>query len=108
MKIEVKNVTKSYNGRMALKNVKIEFTQGIYGLLGPNGAGKSTLLNLLTDNIKRTSGEILYDGMDIISMGKDYRKLLGYMPQQQRMYDNFSVAMFLEYIGKLKGISKKN
>lgn len=106
MKLEIKNLSKKYGSRMALKGINVELTPGIYGVLGPNGAGKSTFLNLLTDNIKRSSGEILLDGKEILDMGKEYRKKLGYMPQQQKLFENFSAEMFLEYIGKLKGIPR--
>ena len=74
---------------------------------GVNGAGKSTLMNLLTDNVKRDSGEILYDGKEILKMGGSYRERVGYMPQQQGYYENFSARMFLFYMAELKGIRKK-
>ena len=68
MKLVIKNVSKTYGKVRALKDASFELREGIYGLLGPNGAGKSTLINLLTDNIKRDSGEILLDGTDILAM----------------------------------------
>ena len=105
--LELKNVCKSYGKKAALKDFTYTFDKGIYGLLGANGAGKSTLMNLLTDNVSRGSGEILYDGREILDMGKNYRELLGYMPQQQGFYENFSARMFLYYIAELKGIKKK-
>ena len=105
--LELKNVCKSYGKKAALKDFTYTFDNGIYGLLGANGAGKSTLMNLLTDNVSRNSGEILYDGREILDMGKNYRELLGYMPQQQGFYENFSARMFLYYIAELKGIKKK-
>ena len=105
--LELKNVCKSYGKKVALKDFTYTFDKGIYGLLGANGAGKSTLMNLLTDNVSRNSGEILYDGREILDMGKNYRELLGYMPQQQGFYENFSARMFLYYIAELKGIKKK-
>ena len=105
--LELKNVCKSYGKKAALKDFTYTFDKGIYGLLGANGAGKSTLMNLLTDNVSRNSGEILYDGREILDMGKNYRELLGYMPQQQGFYENFSARMFLYYIAELKGIKKK-
>ena len=64
-------------------------------------------MNLITDNVKRTSGEILYDGKEILDMGSSYRELIGYMPQQQGFYENFSARMFLYYMAELKGIKKK-
>lgn len=105
--LELKNVCKSYGDKNVLRDFCYTFENGIYGLLGANGAGKSTLMNLITDNVSRNSGEILYDGKEILDMGKAYRELIGYMPQQQGFYENFSARMFLNYISELKGIKKK-
>jgi ABC-2 type transport system ATP-binding protein len=84
----------------------LSLSNGIYGVLGANGAGKSTLMNLITDNVKRTSGEILYDGTDILKLGNRFRKHLGYMSQQQGFYDQISARAFLLYIASLKGLKK--
>ena len=105
--IEIRNLRKSYGEKVALKGFSYIFEDGVYGMLGANGAGKSTLMNLLTDNIKRDSGEILYDGKEILTMGASYREKVGYMPQQQGFYENFSARMFLFYMAELKGIRKK-
>ncbi len=105
--LELKKVCKSYGDKNVLRDFCYTFENGIYGLLGANGAGKSTLMNLITDNVRRNSGEILYNGKEIFDMGKDYRELIGYMPQQQGFYENFSARMFLNYISELKGIKKK-
>lgn len=101
------NVTKKYGNHVALSGMNYEFDNGIYGLLGANGAGKSTLMNLITDNIGRTGGEILYDGKDIIKLGAKYRELVGYMPQVQGYYEYMSARNFLFYLAELKGIKKK-
>ena len=85
----------------------MELKSGIYGLLGPNGAGKSTMINLITDNVKRETGEILCDGEDILKLGAAYRKRIGYMPQQQNMYNGYSAIAFLKYIAAIKGIPSK-
>lgn len=107
MKLEIKSLSKCYGEVKALQSIDLCLEPGIYGLLGPNGAGKSTLINLLTDNVKRDHGEILWDGVEILKMGKAYRKILGYMPQQQAAYEDFTAAAFLVYIGQLKGMSKR-
>lgn len=107
MKIEIRNLTKTYGNVKALNCLSVTFVNGIYGILGPNGAGKSTMINLLTDNIKRDGGSILCDGRDILEMGADFRKLVGYMPQQQSMYDNYSAVSFLKYIASIKGIPSR-
>lgn len=107
MQLELINLTKKYGNFTALDRLNITFTPGIYGILGANGAGKSTMMNLLTDNISRTDGQILFDGTDILKMGKDFRRVLGYMPQQQGFYEQMTAYGFLCYIAELKGLSKK-
>lgn len=108
MKIEIKDLTKIYGSNKAVNNISLTLNEGIYGILGPNGSGKTTLINLLTDNVKRTSGEILLDGKEILSMGAKYRDMIGYMPQQQALYNDFSAYMYLKYMCSVKGISHVN
>ncbi len=107
MKLELINLTKQYGNFTALDHVNITFTEGIYGILGANGAGKSTMMNLLTDNIPRTEGQILFDGTDILKLGKDFRRVLGYMPQQQGYYEHMTAQTFLSYMADLKAIPKR-
>ena len=102
--LKIKELTKQYGDFTALKNINLTLDKGVYGILGANGAGKSTLLNLITDNIKRTNGEILYNGREILSLGAAYRKKIGYTPQLQGMYEDFTAGQFLRYIGALKGM----
>ena len=90
MIIELKNLSKSYGNKQALKNISLELTPGIYGLLGPNGAGKSTMMNIITGNLKQTDGDILFNGKDIGSSGKSFRRRIGYCPQQQTVYPGFT------------------
>lgn len=108
MKIEIKNLSKAYSSKKALNNVSLTLNEGIYGILGPNGSGKTTLINLLIDNVKRTSGEILLDGEEILSLGTEYRDMIGYMPQQQALYNDFSAYMYLKYMCSVKGIRHGN
>ena len=107
MQLELIDLTKRYGDFLALDHLNISFKTGIYGILGANGAGKSTMMNLLTDNISRSDGKILFDGTDILKMGKDFRKVLGYMPQQQGFYEQMTAYSFLFYMAELKGIPKK-
>ena len=62
MKLRTNFIFKQYGSFTALRDFSCEFTPGVYGLLGPNGAGKSTLMNIITDNLKPTSGMVQYDG----------------------------------------------
>lgn len=107
MELTIKELIKEYGDVRALDRINITLTSGVYGLLGANGAGKSTLMNLITDNVSRTEGEILYNGKDILDLGNNFRKVLGYMPQQQGAYDNMSAKAFLLYMASLKGISRR-
>lgn len=107
MNLEFKELTKKYGDNIALDKFSIVLENGVYGLLGPNGAGKSTLMNLLTDNIKRTSGSILYNGRDILELGAKFRQKLGYMPQQQGIYGNMTAKEFLMYMSSVKGVKRK-
>lgn len=104
MKLICDQLTKYYGKNKALDGFSYEFTPGIYGLLGPNGAGKSTLMNLITCNLKATSGDIMYGDALIQTMGKEYRSKLGFMPQQQNIYPRFTVERFLMYMAGLKGL----
>ena len=107
--LEIKNINKTYKkGTVkALDDFSVTLTPGVYGLLGPNGAGKSTLMNIITDNLNSDKGEVLYDGESIKKLCKDYRSVLGYMPQQQGLYDDFTLNRFLWYMAALKGLNKK-
>ena len=108
-KLEIKNISKTYKkGTVkALDDFSVTLTPGVYGLLGPNGAGKSTLMNIITDNLNSDSGKVLYNDEDIKKLGKNYRTVLGYMPQQQGLYDDFTLNRFLWYMSALKGLKKK-
>lgn len=107
--LEIKNLSKTYKGKTevrALDGVSLSLTNGVCALLGPNGAGKSTLMKILTLSLKPDSGEILWDDANIETMGNDYRAVLGYMPQQQSLYNTFTGKMFLNYIAALKNLPK--
>ena len=105
--LKIENLVKKYGDFTALKGINLELNEGVTGILGANGAGKSTLLNLITDNIKRTDGKILYNDKDILSLGAGYRKKVGYTPQLQGMYEDFTAGQFLRYIGALKGMKHR-
>ncbi|MBR3045836.1 MAG: ATP-binding cassette domain-containing protein [Oscillospiraceae bacterium] len=106
-KLEIRSLTKQYGDFRALSDVSFTLEPGVTGLLGANGAGKSTLMKLMTDHMPRTKGEILWNGKDILKMGRKWRELVGYTPQLQGVYDDFTAKRFLYYMGALKGMKKK-
>ena len=107
MELTIQNLTKTYGNKVALREFSYTFTPGIYGILGANGAGKSTLMNLITDNVKRDSGSILWNGTDILKLGREFRREVGYMPQQQGMYPDYSARDFLCYMAAVKELPRK-
>lgn len=104
MELTIQNLTKEFGTLRAVDQVNFTMTNGVYGLLGVNGAGKTTLMRMLTTLIKPTSGEILWDGQDVFALDGQYRKLLGYLPQDFGYYPDFSVYDYLMYIASIKGI----
>lgn len=105
--LEIREVSKRYGGKAALDSVSLTLKQGVYGLLGPNGAGKSTLMKIITDSLAPSSGAVLWDGVPIGELGERYRAVLGYMPQQQGLYDEFTGRRFLSYLATLKNVPRK-
>ena len=107
MELAVKELKKSYGKKEVLKGVNYVFTPGIYGVLGVNGAGKSTFIKLIADYIKADSGEITFDGESITALKRNFRKKLGYMPQQQDIYKDMTAQSFLYYIADLKDVKRR-
>ena len=111
MKLEIHNISKSYGSTQALKNFYAELTPGIYALLGPNGSGKTTLMNILTGNLRADAGNITFTDEDgrcenVAAMGKEFRGMLGFMPQYPGMYPSFTLEEFLQYVATLKDMGK--
>lgn len=108
-RLELRNVHKHYGKIHALRGFSHSFDCGIYALLGPNGAGKSTLMHLITDNLAPDrGGEILWDGQPIHGLGAVYRGMLGFMPQQQVLYDSMTAQDFLGYLAVMKQLPRKS
>lgn len=117
MELRGEHIVKYYNagkgfgknaaGKCALNDVSFTVTEGIYGLMGANGAGKTTLMNILVGNLMPTSGKLYLDGVETGQLGGTFRAHIGYMPQQQWVYEDMTCIQFLEYIGALKGMKKK-
>ena len=122
VKLTVEHLYKKYdvsrNGKMpllhqkkqylqALSDVSFELTAGMYGILGPNGSGKSTLMSIITGLLDADSGNVFWAGMPIKKLGIEYRRILGFMPQQQGFYNGFTGERFLRYMCVLKEISAK-
>ena len=98
MELKITNLSKKFGDFTAVDNLNVTMTTGVYGLLGVNGAGKTTLMRMLCTLLKPTSGTIYFDEKDIFSMDGEYRKLLGYLPQEFGFYPEFTIKdYFLIY-----------
>lgn len=104
MKLELNNLTKKFGDFTAVDHMNLAMSSGVYGLLGVNGAGKTTLMRMLCTLLKPTSGNIVCNGKDILKMDGEYRKLLGYLPQDFGFYPEFTVQDYLLYIAAIKGL----
>ena len=104
MQLTITNLSKKFWDFTAIDNLNVTMTTGVYGLLGVNGAGKTTLMRMMCTLLKPTDGAICYNGKDIFDMDSEYRKLLGYLPQEFGFYPEFSIKDYLLYIASLKGI----
>ncbi|WP_373135476.1 ABC transporter ATP-binding protein [Enterococcus durans] len=107
MKLEIKNLTKTFDGAKALTNVSVTLNPGVYGLLGANGSGKTTLFRLICGVIKADEGKIIYNGEDISLNGEMFRSVLGFLPQDFSYYADFTGLKFMLYIAALKGLRGK-
>ena len=104
MDLTITNLTKKFDNFTAVDNINVTMTTGVYGLLGVNGAGKTTLMRMLCTLLRPTEGKITCNGKDILAMDGDYRKILGYLPQDFGFYPEFTVKDYLLYISSIKGI----
>ena len=104
MELEMNKLTKKFGDFTAVKQLNLSMTRGVYGLLGKNGAGKTTFMRMLCTLLTPTEGNILCDGRDIFKMEGEYRKLLGYLPQDFGFYPEFTVRDYLLYIASIKGL----
>ena len=103
-RLELNGIEKRFGDRIAVQSTELCLENGVYGLLGENGAGKTTLMRMICGILKPDRGSICCDGMDIRRMGKEYRGLLGYLPQDFGYYGDFSVWRFLHYMAALKAL----
>ena len=106
MEIVIKNLSKNYGRKAALKNVSVTIHSGMYGLLGRNGAGKTSLMRILATLSVPSSGEISMNGIPIKETTK-IREIVGYLPQDFSFYRNMSVYGAMDYLGLLSNIPDK-
>ncbi len=98
----MKNLRKSYGGRVALRGVSFEVFEGeIFGIIGPNGAGKSTTLKILATLLRPTAGSARVFGMDVVENASAVRRLISYLPEEAGAYRNLKGIEYLRFMANL-------
>ena len=103
MNLEIKNLSKNYKKKEAVKNVDVTLSPGIWGLLGANGAGKTTLMRMMSGILEPSKGTVLYCGKNIRN-NTQYRSEFGFLPQEIQFSKDLTVINYLEYMAALKNI----
>jgi len=106
--IEVKNLTREYNGFIALNrfSLRVDWNEKV-GLLGPNGAGKTTVLKILCGLIRPSSGEAYIDGIDVVRNREQALANIGAIVEAPEFYPFLTPAEILRYLGRLRGMDEK-
>ncbi len=103
--IEVEGLTKSFNGRVVVRDLSMQVKRGvIYGFLGPNGSGKTTTLRMLCGLLTPDSGRGTTLGYDILTEAEKIKRRVGYMTQRFSLYQDLSVRENLEFVARLYGL----
>lgn len=106
--IELKQVTKRYGDVTAVDGLSFTAPAGqIIGLLGVNGAGKTTTLNILTGYLPPTTGQVLVDGLDMLTHARECKRLIGYLPERPPLYDEMTVEAYLRFVCELKEVARR-
>lgn len=106
--IEVTGLDKSYGDVQALKEVSFKIAPGeIIGLLGPNGAGKTTIIKILTGYLQPDQGEVIVDGLDVLTHTQEVQERIGYLPENAPLYPELTVQSYLKMIAGLRQIPEE-
>jgi len=108
MKLEIKNIEKSYGNLQAVSNISFSVPSGeVVGFLGPNGAGKSTTMKIITGVMPPTSGQVLLDSIDGFEYPMEYKRKIGYLPEIPPLYPDMVVTDYLRFAASIREISGK-
>src|SRR5512143_3326516 len=100
------SVTKRYGEVTAVDRVTFSIDRGqVVGFLGPNGAGKSTTMRMITQYHEPDQGTILFDGVPLTEAGRDAKRRVGYLPENNPLYTEMLVAEYLQFVGRLRDMS---
>ena len=103
--IELTDVVKDYGKYRALKGISFKVEKGeVVGFLGPNGAGKTTTMKIITGYINATSGMVVIDGEKVSPDKKSIKRKIGYLPENNPIYNDLTVFDYLKFFADLKSL----
>jgi ABC-2 type transport system ATP-binding protein len=103
--LRVQNLTKHYGALTAVEHVSFDVRPGeVFGLLGPNASGKSTIVKILMGLLEPSNGKVQLDERDALANLQEYKKLLGYVPEEPYLYTYLTGPEYLQLIGRLRQI----
>lgn len=107
--IEVEHLRKTYGETVAVDDISFRVERGeILGFLGPNGAGKTTTMRILTGYLPATSGTARVAGFDVFEQSLEVRRRIGYLPEHPPLYPDMTVAGYLDFVARIKGVPPEN
>lgn len=107
--INISNLTKIYGDQKAVDDISFKVEKGeIVGFLGPNGAGKTTTMKIITCYMPPTMGNVTVGGFSVLEDSLEVRRMIGYLPEANPLYNDMNVVDFLRYIADLRGIIKSS
>lgn len=108
MSLQIQHLTKKFGEQIALNDININIQKNeIVGLLGPNGAGKSTLMKSITGVLKIDEGQILFHNKDISTHSIESKKNIGFLPENNPLYQEMYVKEYLQFVANIHHISKQ-
>jgi ABC-2 type transport system ATP-binding protein len=105
--LAVTGLTKTYSGIPAVENVSFSIRPGeTLGYLGPNGSGKSTTVKIIAGLLEPSSGQVTFHGEPIRAILEDYKRRIGYVPEEAHLYSFLTGWEYLEMVATLRGIPR--
>ena len=103
--IKATNLTKKYSGKVVVDGLSLSISKGeVVGILGPNGAGKTTTIRMIAGTLPPSGGEVLVDGKNIFDGNENQKEYIGYLPENNPLYENLTVAENLDFWANIKQI----